>query len=109
MGALLPLLLPLLPALINSAEAAFAAPKSGSSKANAVIQGLEAFLSNLFAAKQAPAGSTMPTPDQLSGMMETFLAQMRLDGTLTMPGKPAIAPVAALYLVQGTVSQLKVA
>ena len=63
MGTLLPIILGLLPPLLRGAETFFAAkPKSGTDKANAVLQALQAFLSQYIASGAAPAGTPLPDP-----------------------------------------------
>jgi transglutaminase/protease-like cytokinesis protein 3 len=107
MGALLPVILAVLPGLISAAEAAFAKKGSGTDKMNAVLQALQAYLENLYAAKQQPDNSpaSVPGADSLTGVIETLLSQMKANDTLTP--KPAASPT--LYLVSGTVTQLKTA
>jgi hypothetical protein len=109
MGALLPLLLPVIPGLVNLAEAAFEKPKSGESKMNAVIAALQGMLGTLFGAGQAPSGAAAPGANELQGVVETVLAQMKGNGTITTPGKASASTQPQLWLVQGTVSQLKTA
>lgn len=108
MGVLLPIILTALPGLINAVETAFAKPKSGTDKMNAVVQALQAILSTLSASGQFPA-STVPAtePLALQGITETVLSQMKGNGTLAKPGATTPVATAQLYLVHGTVSLLQ--
>ena len=114
MGAILALILPLVPSIVNGVEALFAKkPASGTDKMSAALQAIRAIVTQFLAAKvPMPDGSAppvgAPTDDALTGMIETVLAQMKTTGTLSAT-PAATTQAGAIFLVQGTVTPLKTA
>ncbi len=112
MGLLIPLLLPLIPGLIQTVEAIFQKPKSGTDKMSAVLAALRGILTQMFAAGQVPAGVPVdsagkpiqPTDATMQGIIETVLAQLKASGQMTQS-----TPGGSLYLLQGAVTALKAA
>jgi hypothetical protein len=122
MGALLALLLPMIPGLIQGVQAVIKAKPApapgptpappvsaaGQAKADAVLVALRAVIEKLAAINAPLPDGTLPaavpvTDDALRAAIETIYQQMKAGGNLT----PA-APTGTLWLVQGSVQQLKV-
>lgn len=111
MGALLGLILPLVPSIVNGVESLFSKkPAAGTDKMSAALQALRALISQFIAAKvPLPDGTVptaQPTDDALKGMIETVFQQMKTTGTLTANPATATA-VGNLFLVHGSVTPLK--
>jgi hypothetical protein len=110
MGVFLPLLLPLLPTLINTVEALFVKSKSGADKMSVVTQQIQALISTLLATKTV-TGALQPTDVQVQSVVETVLAGMKGAKTLVTPGQPLIAPsgvpvTGSWYLVRGSIQEI---
>jgi len=85
MGALIPLLLPLLPSVINLVESLFSGkPKSGTDKMDALVSGLRAIIAKMITSGTLVNGLPVvqPTDDALIGLVEAKLLDMKLTGTL---------------------------
>ena len=105
MGAVLALLLPAIPSLVNLAETLFAKkPKSGPDKLNAVTQTLQVLLTQLKSAGLISTDSLMPSAEGLHGAIEAVLANQKATGQLGQP-----IPSGSVYIVQGIVTPLNVA
>lgn len=119
MGALLALLVPLIPGLIQGVQQLFAhakpvapnpatpAPDLGQAKNDAVLQSLRAMVGKLAAINAPLPDGTLPatvpvTDDSLRAAIETVYQQLKAGGNLQP--QPAAG---ALWLVQGTVTALK--
>lgn len=106
MGALLALLLPLLPSLIQGVEKIFTKPSSGPDRMDAVLQAIRQILAKLQTTGTLPDGTPVPkdpvTDDALRGMIEVVLQNLKVSGQL-------LAPVVAgdLYVLRGTVTAIK--
>lgn len=112
MGALLGLILPLVPSIVNGVESLFAKkPAAGTDKMAAVLQALRGIIEQFIAAKvPLPDGTTptaSPTDDALKGMVETVLAQMKTTGTLSADPAVPSTPAGNLFIVQGLVIPLR--
>ena len=101
MGALLSLLIPMVPSLIAGVESIFKKPGSGQTKMDAVLTALRGILEKFVSVQQpAPAPGTpvppltVPTDAALESMIETVLQQMKLTGQLGAP--PIVASVPAV-------------
>ena len=118
MGALLALLLPLIPGLIQGVQTLFVkaptpataapAPDINQTKADAVLQALQAIIAHLKAVNAPLPDGSLPanipvTDDALRASIETLYQQMKAADQLT----PA-PPTGSLWLVQGSVQALKV-
>ena len=133
MGAILAILLPLIPGLIQGVQAAFAhvkalppaahppappsptapaapvvAPSIGQTKADVVLQQIRVMVQTLAAINAPLSDGTLPasvpmTDDTLSASIETIYQQLKASQNLTPP-----SPTGTLFLVQGNVQPLKV-
>jgi len=99
-------LLPLVPDIVKGVEALFQSkPKSGEDKMSAATQALRGVATQMVSSQLTlPDGTkaAQPTDDALTGMIETVFQQLKTSGSLTGP-----AAAGNLYLVQGTITQLK--
>lgn len=91
-------LLTAVPSLVRMAETLFSKPKSGAEKKAAVLKGLRAIIDSY--AESAGAKDKKVSDDELGGMIETVVQQMAVDGKIGTGGE-------TLYLVRGTVTQIK--
>ena len=104
MGALVGLLLPAIPGLINLAEALIRKKtpegqpvKTGTDKADLVLQALRA----IIAKYTASTGFAEPiTDDMLKGLIESVFQTIGPTGA-------ALTPAARLYVLQGSITELK--
>lgn len=113
MGAILSVLLPLIPGLVQGIEKIFQKPATpvpgapvptGTDKMDAVVQSLRAILEKMLATGAVPAPAAPVTDDALRGAVEAVLQQLKASGQLAAP-----ATSGALYLVQGTITPLRAA
>lgn len=107
MGALLGILLPLLPGIIKTIETTFAGkPKSGTEKMTTLVDFVRGLITQLIAAKvPMPDGTVLteqPTDDILRGALEAIFQNTKAAGQLTKP-----VTEGELFLVRGTVTPLK--
>ncbi len=106
MGAIIPLLLPLIGPLIQGVESIFKAkPKSGADKVQAVINALLQVVNQMMNAGVQVEGQAIPPikDDLLKGAIETELARLKASGQL------GVTPASGtLYLVQGKIVPLQV-
>ncbi len=104
MGAIIPLLLPLIGPLIQGVEAIFSKPKSGPDKVAAVANALRQIIEQLMIAGIPVAGQPIPeksvTDDLLKGAIEAELARLKASGQL------AAQATGTLYMVRGVVVPL---
>ncbi len=104
MGAIAGLLLPFLPSVINMVEALFSSkPKQGVNKMDAVVEGLRAIVAKMITSGQVtPDGKPVvqPTDDNVKGMIELALQQMKVTGTL------GNIDAGQLYLLRGSITAL---
>lgn len=104
MGALIPLLIPLIPSLVSWAEKAFAGKaKSGPDKMQTVVSALQVVAEGMQQAKAPlPNGAQIAdksVDDQvLRGLVEVELTRLRATGKLD-----GIAPSGDLFIVRGVV------
>jgi hypothetical protein len=115
MGAILALLIPLIPGLIQGIEKIFVKPApipgapvppaapvpTGTDKMDAIVQSLRAIFEKLLATGIVPPGTAV-TDDALRGAIEAEFQRLKGTGQLTQA--PALG---ALYLVQGNVTPIK--
>jgi hypothetical protein len=102
MGALLGLLLPLVPGLIQGAEAIFAKPQSGTTKSAAVLAALRGMLGSIVAVNAPLADGKLPasipvTDDALAGAIEAEFQRLKATGQLAP--QPAAG---TLYIMRGS-------
>lgn len=116
MGALLGLILPLVPSIISGVEAIFKSkPQSGTDKLGAVLDSLRAIISKMVATGiPLPDGTkpAQPSDDAIIGMIETVLQQLQDNGTLgsvltSKPDQPTSPGGSNLYVLQGTIVPFK--
>lgn len=110
MGALLALLIPMVPGLIQDVEILFGKvkPKTGETKMSVVMQQLRAALEALKALNVPLPDGTLPatipvTDDALRLFAESWFQQLKANGQLTRPQQSG-----TLYLLQGSVTPLVV-
>ncbi len=112
MGAILALLIPLIPSLIQGVEKIFVKPApatptpnapvpTGTDKQDAIVQSLRAIFDKLLATGIVPPGTTV-TDDALRGAIEAEFQRLKGTGQLAQP-----TTLGALYLVQGNVTPIK--
>lgn len=116
-SALLALLAPAVPGLINTAEAIFTAPKSGETRGSAVLGGLKSIIQGLVAtghpAVSPPPGNpagALPSDDILKGLIEAVFQGMKNGGTLA-PKVPSVAPTVPattgeVFLLRGVIAKV---
>lgn len=102
MGSLISALITTIaPALIHGAEKLFAAKdKAGPQKKDAVVAGIQAVLKVMMDNKIPIPGtdqqiSVLPTPDQLSGVVEAEVQRWKL--------APPVDPSEKTYVIQGKI------
>lgn len=103
MGAILAILLPLLPHIVTGVEDLFQLiSKSGKSKMSAVLKTVSTLWSEMESAGIIPKGTPTPSSDTLIGAIEATLANLKSSGTITTG--TGIKTPASAYTIQGTIS-----
>ncbi len=95
MGALIPIILSLAPAIIKGVEKIFG-PKTGPVKKSAAFDAIIAALQAILAKKEVPADMKTINDDSISAILELIVAQMNQTGEL--PKEQTI--VGGTYTVQ---------
>lgn len=104
MGAILSFLIPAVPTLVKLVESVFVQRGAGGDKMKAVLKAVRALVDQL-ADSGAIQKDERPNDDQLRGVIESILSQMKAapGGILGADG----AAAGELYLVRGTVIPLR--
>ncbi len=124
-GALISLLLPMVPGLVQSVQQLFKKPATpiapgttpaptpvptGTDKMAAVVQSLRVILDKMIASGAVPAPTEPITDDKLQGAVETIVQQVKSAGQLDVPvptptvaTAPASAPITGTFVFKGTI------
>lgn len=106
-AAIVSLILPAIPNLIDLAEKLITKPKSGDTKMSTVMQALRALISGVTATTPpVPGAPAVPvkqiTDDELKAIIQTVFSQKEASNTLGA----STTPTGQMYLVQGTITPL---